>query len=99
MMAGGVNMQQLAAELTGYARRPIMDRTGLNGEFDLTLNYTPDPGLQPPSVGSSAEPSSVDPDVPSIFTAIREQLGLKLEPTKGPVDILVIDHAEKPTED
>jgi uncharacterized protein (TIGR03435 family) len=78
-------MAALAKELTGYAGRPVVDETGLSGEWALTVNWTPDAGG--------------DASLPSIFTAMREQLGLKLEPTRGPVDVLVIDRAERPAAD
>jgi uncharacterized protein (TIGR03435 family) len=97
MVARGVTMAQLAEDLTGYVSRPVLDRTGLRGTFDLTLNWTPDQ-VPPPGEPSTVSPS-VDLNVPSIFTAVREQLGLKLESTKGPVDVLVINRAEKPMED
>ena len=64
--------------------RPVMNLTGLTGKFDYELRYTPD------------QPGVEQPDAISIFTALQEQLGLKLEPAKGPVEILVIDHVEKP---
>jgi len=65
--------------------RKIMDQTGLTGRYDLTLKWA--------SVDDAREP-----DGPSLFTAIQEQLGLKLESTKAPVDVLVIDHIERPSE-
>ena len=80
-------MSALAKELTGYAGRPIVDETGLAGEWALTVNWTPDVG------------GGGDASLPSLFTAMREQLGLKLEPTRGPVDVLVIDRAERPVAD
>ena len=67
--------------------RPIVDMTGLKGFFDLTLDWTPD----------TARPSPNDTG-PSIFTALQEQLGLKLEPRKLPVEFIVIDHVERPSE-
>jgi hypothetical protein len=66
------------------------DDAGLNGRFDVDLAWTPD---QPP------RPPDVDPNGPMLFDAIQDQLGLKLESTRGPVDVLVIDHVERPTED
>jgi uncharacterized protein (TIGR03435 family) len=70
----------------------VIDKTGLTGLYDLTLTWTSDS-----TVGS---PASADdsPSSPSIFTALEEQLGLKLESAKGPVKVLVIDHIEKPSE-
>jgi bla regulator protein blaR1 len=77
--------------------RSVIDKTGLNGKYDFTLTYTPDAGQSgaygPPGPDVPPPP---DPNGPSIFTAIQEQLGLRLESTKGPVDVLVIDRAEKP---
>ncbi|HEY1760017.1 MAG TPA: M56 family metallopeptidase [Bryobacteraceae bacterium] len=75
--------------------RLVIDKTGAAGNFDFHLEFAPDettPGLVP----GGAEPS--DPTGPSIFTAVQEQLGLKLEPAKGPGEFLVIDHIEKPSE-
>jgi uncharacterized protein (TIGR03435 family) len=66
--------------------RPVIDRTGLTGRYDFTLSFGLD--LPPESLGFV--------DRPSIFTALKEQLGLKLEPQKGPVEYYLIDHVEKP---
>jgi uncharacterized protein (TIGR03435 family) len=81
--------------------RPVIDKTGIDGIFDFHLEFAPDqntPGFllqlrRPPGAASADDPSG-----PSIFTALPEQLGLKLEPTKGPGEFLVIDHVEKPSE-
>lgn len=78
----------LAFELSWRLGRPVIDQTGLKGRYELTLNWTED---DEPSTASNASGG------PSLFTAIQEQLGLKLESTKGPVPILVIDHAERPS--
>ena len=87
--------------------RTIVDKTGLTGNYDFTLSWTPDegtgsagPGGPPPAGAPSPAPPPDSSGGPSIFTAIQEQLGLKLESkTKGPVDTsCVIDHLEKPTE-
>jgi uncharacterized protein (TIGR03435 family) len=76
--------------------RPVVDRTGLMGHFAMTLQWTNPMSTGPQADATSgAVPSS---DGPSIFTAIQEQLGLKLESTKGPVDVVVIDHVEHPNE-
>ena len=72
--------------------RPIVDRTGLTGTFTIQIAFTRE---DPQSLGMG--PPLPDNAAPTLFTAIQQQLGLKLEPTKAPVDILVIDHAEKPT--
>jgi uncharacterized protein (TIGR03435 family) len=73
-------------------RRIVVDKTGLTGRYDISLKWTPDQGPAPMLNG---EP---DTSAPSIFTALEEQLGLKLNSTKGPVDTLVIDHIELPSE-
>jgi uncharacterized protein (TIGR03435 family) len=71
--------------------RPVFDNTGLTGNHDFTLTYE---SPQPAAAGTASEPSGR----PSIFTALTEQLGLKLEPSKGPMETLVIDHVERPSE-
>jgi bla regulator protein BlaR1 len=88
-----VPISQLVWFLSLRLRRDVLDKTGLKGNYDFELAWTPDV----PSRGDGAESAPPpDPNGPSIFTALREQLGLKLTATKGPVEILVIDHAEKP---
>jgi uncharacterized protein (TIGR03435 family) len=87
-------LDNLVGVLTGQLGRMILDQTALKGTYDATLQWTSETGLQ----GES--PSGADaPDVAgtSIFTAIQDQLGLKLESTKGPVDTFVIDHIEEPS--
>jgi uncharacterized protein (TIGR03435 family) len=99
VMAGGVVLPQFANTLAILVGRIVVDRSGLTGNFDIDLQFTPE---QMPAFGPAGPPPGappVDPNGPSIFTAIQEQLGLKLEATKGPVDVLVIDHVEHPTED
>jgi uncharacterized protein (TIGR03435 family) len=91
-----VTMDQMIALLGNYMDRPVVDRTGLNGTYDFTFEFALPIGLgsQP-----ATDPSASDPSAPpSIFTAIQEQLGLKLESQTGPVDVLVIDHVEEPSE-
>jgi uncharacterized protein (TIGR03435 family) len=86
---GDDSLAVLAFELSWRLGRPVMDHTGLEGRYELNLNWAADDG----------EPIASDSATgPSLFTAIQEQLGLKLEPTKAPVPILLIDHAEKPSE-
>jgi len=93
-----VSLSDLADILSGVLKRPVADKTELKGLFDLKLNWTPD-GYRPRE-GGSPNPNEPrpDPDGPTIFTAIQEQLGLRLESRKGPVEILVIDRVEKPAE-
>jgi uncharacterized protein (TIGR03435 family) len=97
-------MAQILQFLSPSVNRVVLDRTGLIGNFDLDLQWTPDvpqapPGGRPPGEPPLLNGQIVDPNGPSIFTALQEQLGLKLESTKGPVDVLVIDHVEQPTPD
>lgn len=77
--------------------RMVFDRTSLSGRWDFTLTFAPQQRSAPPPGVDG--PSPADLSVPGIFTALQEQLGLKLESTKGPVEVLVIDAIEKPTED
>jgi uncharacterized protein (TIGR03435 family) len=79
-----ISVESLAANLSFTLGRKIVNKTGLDGGYDFTLDYAPD--------GADAS----DPR-PSIFTALEEQLGLKLLPAKGPVDVIVVDHIERPT--
>ncbi len=95
--AVGWPMEQLVTALAPFAGRVVLDRSGLNGLFDFDLEWTPDQlPRQPPD---DPEPPRIDANGPSLFTALQEQLGLKLESKKGPVDVLIIDRAEKPADD
>ena len=101
----GVSMANLARELSQqHLGRPVVDKTGLAGQYDFTLKWTPDQGRSPMFKGTESGQQSADgtpsPESagPSLFTVIQEQLGLKLESQKAPVGILVIDHVEKPSE-
>lgn len=82
-------MAKLAFGLSRQLGRPVQDQTGLDGRYDFTLEFAPDTG--PCAKAANADST----DAPSIFTAIEEQLGLRLEPAKGPVEVIVIDHAVK----
>ena len=99
---GGQPIAQLATLLANQVGRPIVDKTGLSGGYDLQLSFLPDGGrggpLGTPPPGASPLPP-IDPDAPSLFTALQEQLGLKLESGRGPVDAIVIVSVEPPTED
>ena len=86
-------MSRFANRLTEIVGRPVVDATGLTGEFDIDLDWAPAPG----EFGGQGREIPNDPR-PSFFTALQEQLGLKLEPHKTLVDILMIDRAEKPSE-
>jgi len=95
----GVQLDMLTRTLSSQLGRPVIDRTGLKGNYDFKLQWTPDPGQTGalPATGPDAPPPP-DPNGPSIFTAVQEQLGLRLESQKGPVEMLVIDKVEKPSE-
>jgi uncharacterized protein (TIGR03435 family) len=98
---GGNPLSLLADGLAGLVQRVVVDRTGLEGNWDLELTYTPDPRLQaaPPGPSAPGVPlPAVDPDYPSLFIALEEQLGLKLEPSRGRVEVLMIDSVAPPTE-
>jgi uncharacterized protein (TIGR03435 family) len=95
MQGGKVPMSELVRTLTLVLGRMVIDKTGYTQLFDVKLDFLPDAissALPPPPPGAS-----VDPNQPSIVTALQERLGLKLESAKGPVDVLVIDHVERPT--
>jgi uncharacterized protein (TIGR03435 family) len=82
----GASIADFLLGMQFFLNRPTVDETGLTGRYDITLTYTPN------------EASTTNPHAaPGIFTAIQEQLGLKLEATKGPVQVFVIDHIEQPS--
>jgi uncharacterized protein (TIGR03435 family) len=77
--------------------RPVLDETALTGRFDFSLNWTPDDS-QFAGMGARVPPPTDSADAPpNLYTAIQEQIGLKLEATKAPADVMVIDHVEKPS--
>ena len=92
------SMADLALNLSDYADRQVIDKTGLTGRYDFTLQFTPEPGHGPEYRGAAGRALNASPDSsgPSVYTAVQEQLGLKLEPGKSPVEGLVIDHVERP---
>jgi uncharacterized protein (TIGR03435 family) len=96
LKGGAMTMADLSFTLSMLVDRVVLDRTGLTGAFDVELHFTPEglPGLPGPP-GVERPPS----ESPSIFTAVQEQLGLKLEARKGPIEYIVVDHAEHPVED
>ncbi len=103
-----VPIAQIIDPLSNFTGRIVVDKTGLKGKYDIDLQYTPDPGqfgapFGPAPLGAlppgGAAPFPLpDPNGPSLFTALQEQLGLKLESQKGPVEMFVIDHVERPSE-
>ena len=97
IMGRKVHVADLVRELISVLDRPVLDKTGYNGEFDLDLSFTPDDALKGfPYFEPGAGGGSRIPNLPNIFAALEEQLGLKLTSAKGPVEVLVIDHAERP---
>jgi uncharacterized protein (TIGR03435 family) len=104
VFGGGATMPQLATTLSQFAGRMVFDRTGLTGGFDFDLEFAPDPGLRGigPGGGLPGPPDVADRPADagiSIFTAVQEQLGLRLEAERGPVEVVVIDRVEQPTAD
>jgi uncharacterized protein (TIGR03435 family) len=91
-----LTMAHLVAPLTQLTRRPVVDETGLAGEFDLDVTFMPD---QPVTLNGGAAPPSLAPsDRPSLMTAIQEDLGLKLDARRRDAEVLVIDRIERPSE-
>ena len=99
MLLGGVPMLRFATALTPFARRLVIDRTGLTGTYNLQLSWTPEGRLQGPAPDAAPPLPPTDPNGASLFASIQEQLGLKLEPTRAPVDVVVIDRVERPSPD
>jgi bla regulator protein blaR1 len=113
MRIGRGNLEAVAVDFANFVQalsqtvgRTVDDKTGLKGLYDIKLQWTPEvgagggpggPGGPAPLAGPEAAPPQ-DPSGPSIFTAVQEQLGLKLDSAKGQVDVLVIDSVQKPTE-
>jgi uncharacterized protein (TIGR03435 family) len=105
MAPGGVKMEGSKVLMPEFARvismalgRPVSDKTGYTGAFDVLLQFAPDPslaGLPRPAGAGDAPPA--DSASPTIFSALQEQLGLRLESAKAPVEVLVIDRVERPT--
>jgi uncharacterized protein (TIGR03435 family) len=82
LIANGVSMTQFASALSPILGRKVFDRTTLSGVFDFNVRFT--------------DYAAPDPRFPSLFTAVREQLGLKLDPTRAPAEIVVIDSVQRP---
>jgi uncharacterized protein (TIGR03435 family) len=85
VLGTGITMDTLARNLSNAAGRTVVDRTGLSGIYDVELAFTPEPSPETPG--------------PSLFTAVQEQLGLRLEAERAPIRVLVIDAVERPTPD
>ena len=92
-------MGNLAIYLPRELGRPVEDRTNLSGHYDFQIAWTPDSGPCAGAATDDGSPAAVSPlSGPSLFTALQEQLGLKLESSNAAIELLVIDHAERPTE-
>jgi len=91
--ATSIGMSDAAAALVGVLGRNVVDKTGVSGKFDINLQWTPD---QAPAGAENVGPEA---SAVSLFTALEEQLGLKVESSRGPVDVLVIDRVERPDDD
>jgi uncharacterized protein (TIGR03435 family) len=98
----GMPIATLVRILSTQAGRPVIDNTGLTGRYDFTWEFVSEINqvggrLDPPTAPNAASTLFGSPDSPSIFTVIQEQLGLKLESGKGPVEVFVVDHIERPS--
>ena len=101
--ANGGTTEFLAHALSNMVGRTVVNKTGLTGNYDYKLNWTRDEGSMPRMGPAGGGPppqgdAPVDPNGPTLFTALQEQLGLKLQSEKGKVDVIVIDHIDLPTE-
>jgi uncharacterized protein (TIGR03435 family) len=100
LTAQAVPIARLVRSLTQMLGHPVLDKTDLKGVYDFKLQFTPDDRLQPPNGAAPnarlPEPPA-DSNAPSLFDALQEQLGLKLDSGKGPVEVIVIDHVERPS--
>ena len=98
--ATGVSLLGLVRALSAQLGQTIIDKTGLNGLYDFKLQWIPDMNQGVGPFGRTAPespPPATDPAGPSIFTAIQEQLGLRLESARGPMEVIVIDSVQKPS--
>jgi uncharacterized protein (TIGR03435 family) len=100
LIFNGFPLSRLSENLSVWVERFVIDRTGLTGTYDYDLQWSLDhvPQFDPMGAPMRTPVTTAEPSGPSLFTALQEQLGLKLESTRGPVDVLVIDHVEYPTE-
>ena len=102
LKATNISMSQLADALSSVLGTKVIDRTGIEGRFDASMQWTPDP-INEPMLSKSGQPlppppASDAPLGPSIFNVLQEKFGLKLEAAKVPMDVIVIDRATRPTE-
>ena len=101
LSAGGMALSQLTQFLSQNLGRTVLDKTGLDGLYDFNVTYTPDQIQLPPGGAPPGAPPlpAIDPNGPSLSTALQEQLGLKLDSTRGAVTVFVIDKVSQPTPD
>jgi uncharacterized protein (TIGR03435 family) len=92
--AGAMPLSSLVSNLTNAVGRTVVDKTGLTGKYNFELKWNPEQGVQANADNGQADPEN---SAPSLFTALQEQLGLKLQSSKGPVETLVVDHVEMPS--
>ena len=92
-----VSFDYLARTLSKQLRRIVVNKTGLTGIYDFSLHFMPEQGGLQADPENPSPPASADTSGPSLFTAVQEQLGLKLESTKAPIEVVVIDHVERPS--
>ena len=92
----GATSGQLASMLELSLDRPVLDKTGIKGKINLRVTFAFDDNTPPPAGGPAEFAIEPDPNAPSIFTALQQKLGLKLVATKAPIEIIVVDHAERP---
>jgi uncharacterized protein (TIGR03435 family) len=97
LQVGGLPLSRVLGPLSGLTGRVVVDRTGLTGEWDFELTFAADSGRGVPLADAGRPPSG--PDLPSIFTALQEQLGLRLQPATAPTEVIVIDSAARPQPD
>ena len=100
LQSTGLPLTELALALARRVERPVVDQTGLTGTWDFTLTYAADSAqIQPGTLAPDAPAPPVNPDAPSLFSALQEQLGLRLVSTTAPVEVLVVDRLSRPTPD
>ncbi len=95
LTATGVPISNLADFLAQTVHKQVIDKTGLTGKYDITLQWTPD---DMPAGAAAHAATGIDNNAPSIYTALQEQLGLKLDSVRGPVDTIMVDHVEMASE-
>ena len=98
--AAAIPMRVFVQQISSQLERPVVDKTGLTGLYDIDFHWTPErnPQAQHGELPPGINLPPVDPNGPTIFTALQDQLGLKLESATGPVEVIVIERVEKPSE-